>query len=385
MRRVGRLVLDRMRRQFLRRDRAGRVLHQQHRARRRLHQRSAAAGPQLLLSRHAAEAAGRPELHASADQRAEVPVPHFQQDGHMAFVNPKGRANYEPNSWGGAQGGPREIAGERASASFPAEEAGRSVRVARRALRRPLQPGAAVLSSARPPVEQAHIKTRLRLRAEQGRDAGDPRAHGVAPAERRRRRWRRRSPTACGSKKMPKPAEPARAGATGSASRRRRSASSRTGRTSFEGRKLGAAGHRRRRRRASRGAGEGGRGRGRAWSSWSRPKVGGVKASDGTGCARRSRRSTAARRCSTTRWRVLPSAEGARAAQPSDATARDFVADAFAHAKFIAYVEAAKPLLDKAGVVPDDGCVALGSPQDAAGFIATCRKLRFWEREATAA
>lgn len=35
------------------------------------------------------------------------PVAHFQQDGHMAMHNPTGRANYEPNSWG-ADGGPRE-------------------------------------------------------------------------------------------------------------------------------------------------------------------------------------------------------------------------------------------------------------------------------------
>ena len=77
VRRVGRLVLDRMRRQFLRRDRAGRVLHAEHRARHRLHQRPAAAGPQLLLSRHAAEAARRPQLHPSPDQRAEMPVPPF--------------------------------------------------------------------------------------------------------------------------------------------------------------------------------------------------------------------------------------------------------------------------------------------------------------------
>ena len=49
-------------RQFLRRDRAGGVLHPEHRARHRLHQRPAAAGPQLLLSRHAAEAARQPQL-----------------------------------------------------------------------------------------------------------------------------------------------------------------------------------------------------------------------------------------------------------------------------------------------------------------------------------
>lgn len=34
-------------------------------------------------------------------------VENFQQDGHMSIRNVKGRANYEPNSWG-AEGGPRE-------------------------------------------------------------------------------------------------------------------------------------------------------------------------------------------------------------------------------------------------------------------------------------
>ena len=37
----------------------------------------------------------------------KCPFHNFQQDGHMAFYNPSGRANYEPNSWGKA-GGPRE-------------------------------------------------------------------------------------------------------------------------------------------------------------------------------------------------------------------------------------------------------------------------------------
>jgi catalase len=59
------------------------------------------------------------------------------------------------------------------------------------------------------------------------------------------------------------------------------------------------------------------------------------------------------------------------------------VNDAFAHAKFIGYSETAKPLFDKAGLSEmDSGCVALKSASDAKSFIANCRKLRFWEREA---
>ena len=56
----------------------------------------------------------------------KCPFHHFQQDGHMAMVNPSGRVNYEPNSRG-AEGGPRE-SHESGFRSFPAEEGGRKVR-----------------------------------------------------------------------------------------------------------------------------------------------------------------------------------------------------------------------------------------------------------------
>jgi catalase len=77
---------------------------------------------------------------------------------------------------------------------------------------------------------------------------------------------------------------------------------------------------------------------------------------------------------------ILLSADGAKLLV-NEATAKDFVGDAFAHAKFIAYVETAKPLLDKAGVAPDEGVVALKSAEDADAFIAQCRGLRLWQRE----
>ncbi|WAJ70409.1 catalase [Catenovulum adriaticum] len=37
----------------------------------------------------------------------KCPLRHFQQDGHMAMQNPKGRANYEPNSWDRGEDNPR--------------------------------------------------------------------------------------------------------------------------------------------------------------------------------------------------------------------------------------------------------------------------------------
>jgi catalase len=62
--------------------------------------------------------------------------------------------------------------------------------------------------------------------------------------------------------------------------------------------------------------------------------------------------------------------------------ARDFVADAIAHQKFIAYVDAATSLLEKAGASTglDAGFVPLKAAKDCDAFVAECRKLRFWDR-----
>ncbi|MBO0729104.1 MAG: catalase, partial [Acidimicrobiaceae bacterium] len=53
----------------------------------------------------------------------KCPLATLQQDGHMALGNPAGRVNYEPNSWPGEAGGPREdpVRGFR---TVPAVEAG---------------------------------------------------------------------------------------------------------------------------------------------------------------------------------------------------------------------------------------------------------------------
>ncbi|HEU5390200.1 MAG TPA: catalase, partial [Streptosporangiaceae bacterium] len=54
----------------------------------------------------------------------KCPIAHFQQDGHMAMTNPVGRANYEPNSWDPP--GPREdpVAGFRTYPDGEGTEAG---------------------------------------------------------------------------------------------------------------------------------------------------------------------------------------------------------------------------------------------------------------------
>jgi catalase len=71
------------------------------------------------------------------------------------------------------------------------------------------------------------------------------------------------------------------------------------------------------------------------------------------------------------------------AAVAEDPTIRDFVADAFAHCKFIGYVPSAEPLLEAGGVASrrDDGVIELGGDGDVGRFVDQCRLLRFWDRE----
>ena len=62
-----------------------------------------------------------------------------------------------------------------------------------------------------------------------------------------------------------------------------------------------------------------------------------------------------------------------------EAAAVGFVHDAFAHLKVIGHTPDAAALLDKAGVVPDEGVVALGN--DAKGFLTQAAQGRIWARE----
>jgi len=67
----------------------------------------------------------------------------------------------------------------------------------------------------------------------------------------------------------------------------------------------------------------------------------------------------------------------------SEAAARDFVADAFSHCKYIAFTPQSAPLLLRAGVDPDAdaGMRAITDKPSVEDFLETCRNHRFWSRE----
>ena len=80
--------------------------------------------------------------------------------------------------------------------------------------------------------------------------------------------------------------------------------------------------------------------------------------------------------------------EGGAATMAATPTARDFVSDAHAHAKFVACGPNAEALLAAAGLdegMRDAGYLDLGSTKKSAeAFVAACRDLRFWDRELAA-
>jgi catalase len=303
------------------------------------------------------------------------PFHHFQQDGHMAFVNPTGRVNYEPNSWGGKEGGPRESP-QKGFRSYPAEDQGPKQRIRSETF-------ADHYSQARQfyvsqtEVEQAHIAAAFTFELSKVKTEAI-RSRMVAHLLNVDEALARKVAEGLRLTELPKPAEAARPTRTDLKPSPALSILL-NGPDSFKGRKLGVL--------ISDGVDaallkalvaavqdEG------AMVELVAPMVGGVKASDGS-WIEADEKIDGAPSVVYDAVALLLSDDGATLLS-KEATARDFVADAFAHLKFIAYVGAAAPVLTKAGVAQDldGGCVELKGAADAATFVQACRKVRFWER-----
>ncbi|MEO6634359.1 MAG: catalase-related domain-containing protein, partial [Devosia sp.] len=111
------------------------------------------------------------------------------------------------------------------------------------------------------------------------------------------------------------------------------------------------------------------------------PKIGGVILDDGTAVAAKHK-IDGGPSVLFDAVAILPSSEGA-ALLAGDAAAKDFVADAYGHCKYIGHVAQANTLFAEARVPQelDEGFVALKKAGDAKAFVATCATLRFWPRE----
>jgi catalase len=303
----------------------------------------------------------------------KCPFHHFQQDGHMAMRNPVGRVNYEPNSFGE---GPRESP-QRGFRTFAEAEEGQKVRLRAESFADHYSQARMFFNSQTPP-EQRHIAMALTFELSKV-ETPVIRERMVSHLLNIDEELAETVADKLGLKQLPKAADAAVA-ARDDLELSPALSIIENGPDSFAGRKVGVL--------VSPGADatllkklraeiekEG------AVMEVVAPKVGGVEAADGSWTEGRYMIDGGPSVLFDAVALVL-SEEGAQRLT-DEAAARDFVADAFAHCKFIAFTPGAVPLLQKAGVDPDadEGLMGLDDPKGITSFIEACRKLRLWSRE----
>jgi catalase len=301
-------------------------------------------------------------------------VSNYQQDGHMAMRNPRGRINYEPNSWGG----PREDR-TRGFVSY-AEENGGGKRRLRAESFADHYSQARQFYVSQTEVERRHIaaaftfelskceKVAIRERMVAGlRNVHPDLAQAVADG--------------LGLSELPDALPPAREPRTDLPESPPLSILA-NGPSDFTGRKLGVlltdgadAGLLGALREAAQARG--------VTVELVAPAVGGVTTSDGSAVAA-DQKLDGAPSVLYDAVAILADAEGASRLADAPA-ARDFVSDAFAHCKFIAHTDAATTLFEAVGLAEkaDAGFVALNGNGSAGAFLDACAALRHWDREAS--
>jgi catalase len=303
----------------------------------------------------------------------KCPFHHFQQDGHMAMRNPVGRVNYQPNSFGE---GPRESP-ERGFRSFAEAEEGQKVRLRAESFADHYSQARQFFNSQTAP-EQKHIAMALTFELSKV-ETTVIRERMVAHLLNIDEGLAETVADKLGMKQLPKPADAAVAPRDDLEPSPALSIIE-NGPESFAGRKVGVL--------VSAGADaallkklqsaiekEG------AVMEVIAPKVGGVEAADGSWIAARHMIDGGPSVLFDAVALIL-SEEGAERLT-GEAAARDFIADAFAHCKFIGFTSGAVPLFRKTGIDPeaDKGLVNLEGSKAIVEFIESCRKLRLWSRE----
>lgn len=316
---------------------------------------------------------GSPNFTHLPINATRCPVMNFQQDGHMAMRNPKGRANYEPNSWG-AEGGPRENA-EAGYRSYPAPLEGEKRRVRSETFSDHYSQARQFFVS-QTAVEQKHIGDALVFELSKC-ERVDIRARAVSHL---RNIDEDLATTVADGLGMPLPDAAVAARPTLDLAPSPALSIIENGPASFKGRKVGIL--------LTDGTdaaifaalvkavdGEA------AVYEVIAPKIGGVTLDDGTKVAARHKLDGAPSVLFDA-VAILPSEEGAQMLA-SDAVAKDFVSDAFAHCKFIGHSAAAAELFSEARIPAerDAGFIPLDGAKACKSFIEQCGELRLWTRE----
>jgi catalase len=292
----------------------------------------------------------------------------------MALINPKGRVNYEPNSWGGEAGGPRESP-EQGFRSYPDEAQAAKLRARSDTFADHYSQARQFLKS-QTETEQKHLADALVFELSKV-ETPAIRSRMVSHLLNIDENLARQVADGLGLKNMPKAADAARP--TKDLKPSPALSIQLNGPKSFKGRKVGALltdGVDKNLLESLKRAldAEG------ALLEIVAPKVGGVQAGDGSWIEAKQK-IDGGPSVLYDAIALLPSEEGAKLLAKEPA-ARDFVADAFAHMKFIGHTPAAAILFEKAGIAEnrDEGFIALKGKDDCAAFVAACRQVRYWKR-----
>ncbi len=304
------------------------------------------------------------------------PVRHYQQDGHMAMTNPKGRVNYEPNSWDHGEG-PRENP-QTGFISFAEKVDGVKQRV-RSEMFADHYSQARQFYISQTAVEQTHMANALTFELSKVERA-DIRTRMVGHLLNIDDGLAQEVADGLGLAELPPRIEAAREPLNDLPASDALSIL-KNGPGSFKGRKLGIyiaeggdADMVDALKEAAKAAG--------GMVEIIAPHIAGAKLSNGQVVAADQKIDGGA----SVLYDAVALVMGKAAAEnyAKDKPSIDFVNDAFAHAKFIAYAPDVRPLLSGAGVADrmDDGFVELTGKNMAGNFIDKCGELRFWQRDA---
>jgi catalase len=318
---------------------------------------------------------GSPNFAQLPVNAPQCPFRHFQQDGSMAMFNPSGRVNYAPNSWLVGRGAAEAPSG--GFVSYGEDLSGTKIRARPESFADHYNQARQFYAS-QAPLERQHIAaafvfelSKVEKQAIRSRvvahllNIDDRLAMNVAEGLR--------------LDALPVPATrvvPARHDLPESPSL----SIMRSRPQTFSGRRLGAlvtdgvdGGLLRQLEGEFNDVG--------ATIELVAPAIGGIKCEDGAWIeARRSLATAPSVLFDAVAIVVAPQASKEIAKNPF---AIAFVADAFAHCKFIAFTADARPLLERAlaGSPLDGGCKQVETAMAAAQFAAQCAQLRFWARE----
>ncbi|GAA3065472.1 catalase C [Rhizobium viscosum] len=303
----------------------------------------------------------------------KCPFHTFQQDGHMAMRNPVGRVNYQPNSWGD---GPRESP-QKGFRHFASEEQGPKVRSRPESFADHYSQARQFYISQTPP-EQRHIAMALTFELSK---VENPviRERMVSHLINIDETLATTVAEKLGLQSLPKPAQaaiPTRQDLEPSPAL----SIVKRGPGRFEGRKLGILITDGVDAKLLKGLTTA-LAEQKAVFELIAPKVGGVTASDDTRIEAQHMIDGAP----SVLFDAIALLTSPAAIEDlvKEATARDFVADAFQHCKFIGYHLSALPLLEKAGISEsiDEGVLSLPGEDGIAAFVTELGKLRVWGRE----